>query len=94
MDTKLGAEGRKDLFDWLSKQLSGLSDFCDAVHLLKAAGSAMTVIIYLVVLAKVFLIQCVHTYSFLTIMFFLWNILLRINHQMSEKQLKHASLRF
>ncbi|XP_065847953.1 protein MOR1 [Euphorbia lathyris] len=42
VDTKLGAEGRKDLFDWLSKQLSGLSDFSDAVHLLKPAGSAMT----------------------------------------------------
>ncbi|KAJ9168430.1 hypothetical protein P3X46_019955 [Hevea brasiliensis] len=41
MDTKLGAEGRKDLFDWLSRQLSGLSDFSDAVHLLKPAGSAM-----------------------------------------------------
>lgn len=43
MDTKLGAEGRKDLFDWLSKQLAGLSDFPDAVHLLKPASSAMTV---------------------------------------------------
>ncbi|XP_050225850.1 protein MOR1 isoform X2 [Mercurialis annua] len=42
MDAKLGAEGRKDLFDWLSKQLSGLSDFSDAVHLLKPAASAMT----------------------------------------------------
>ncbi|WCJ24432.1 ARM repeat superfamily protein [Euphorbia peplus] len=42
VDIKLGAEGRKDLFDWLSKQLSGLSDFSDAVHLLKPAGSAMT----------------------------------------------------
>lgn len=45
MDAKLGAEGRKDLFDWLSRQLSGLSDFPDAVHLLKPVGSAMTVII-------------------------------------------------
>ncbi|EEF28119.1 microtubule associated protein xmap215, putative [Ricinus communis] len=42
IDAKLGAEGRKDLFDWLSRQLSGLSDFSDAVHLLKPAGSAMT----------------------------------------------------
>ncbi|XP_043808060.1 protein MOR1 isoform X2 [Manihot esculenta] len=42
MDAKLGAEGRKDLFDWLSRQLSGLSDFPDAVHLLKPVGSAMT----------------------------------------------------
>ncbi|GMP72551.1 hypothetical protein CsSME_00030538 [Camellia sinensis var. sinensis] len=30
MDAKLGTEGRKDLFDWLSRQLSGLSDFPDA----------------------------------------------------------------
>lgn len=43
-DTKIGAEGRKDLFDWLSKQLSGLVDFSDAVHLLKPTASAMTVI--------------------------------------------------
>ncbi|KAK9267215.1 hypothetical protein L1049_009635 [Liquidambar formosana] len=41
-DTKIGAEGRKDLFDWLSKQLSGLVDFSDAVHLLKPTASAMT----------------------------------------------------
>ncbi|XP_011096260.1 protein MOR1 isoform X1 [Sesamum indicum] len=41
-DTKLGAEGRKDLFDWLSRQLAGLSDFPDAIHLLKPSASAMT----------------------------------------------------
>ncbi|CAM8905774.1 unnamed protein product [Rhodiola kirilowii] len=41
-DSKIGAEGRKDLFDWLSKQLSGLSDFNDAVQLLKPATTAMT----------------------------------------------------
>ncbi|KAK6932524.1 CLASP N-terminal domain [Dillenia turbinata] len=40
-DAKLGAEGRKDLFDWLSKQLSGLSAFPDSAHLLKPAASAM-----------------------------------------------------
>ncbi|KAI8009705.1 Protein MOR1 [Camellia lanceoleosa] len=33
MDVKLGTEGRKDLFDWLSRQLSGLSNFPDAVNL-------------------------------------------------------------
>ncbi|CAN1226033.1 Protein MOR1 [Linum grandiflorum] len=42
IENKLGADGRKDLFDWCSKQLSGLSDFSDAVHLLKPVGSAMT----------------------------------------------------
>ncbi|XP_043688647.1 protein MOR1 isoform X3 [Telopea speciosissima] len=41
-EAKLGAEGRKDLFDWLTKLLSGLSDSCDAINLLKPAASAMT----------------------------------------------------
>lgn len=43
VDSKLGAEGRKDLFDWLSRQLSGLSSFAEAAQLLKPASSAMTV---------------------------------------------------
>lgn len=42
-DGKMGAEGRKDLFDWLTKQLAGLSDFADAIHLLKPASTAMMV---------------------------------------------------
>ncbi|KAI4304346.1 hypothetical protein MLD38_039873 [Melastoma candidum] len=42
MDPKLGAEGRKDLFDWLVKRLSGFNDFPDAVHLLKPAAMSMT----------------------------------------------------
>ncbi|KAI3466656.1 hypothetical protein Pfo_023319, partial [Paulownia fortunei] len=41
-DAKLGAEGRKDLFDWLSRQLAGLTDYPDAIHLLKPSASAMT----------------------------------------------------
>ncbi|BFG14545.1 hypothetical protein CerSpe_008190 [Prunus speciosa] len=41
-ETKLGAEGRKDLFEWLTRQISGLSDCSDAVHLLKPASSALT----------------------------------------------------
>ncbi|THG23725.1 hypothetical protein TEA_019522 [Camellia sinensis var. sinensis] len=41
MDAKLGAEGRKDLFDWVSKQLSGLNDMVDAIHLLKPTAFAM-----------------------------------------------------
>ncbi|XP_044495170.1 protein MOR1 isoform X2 [Mangifera indica] len=40
-DAKIGAEGRRDLFDWLSRQLTGLTDFSDAVHLLRPASSAM-----------------------------------------------------
>lgn len=43
IDAKLGAEGRKDLFDWLSKQLAGLKEFPDVVHLLKPVAAAMTV---------------------------------------------------
>ncbi|KAI5657025.1 hypothetical protein M9H77_25818 [Catharanthus roseus] len=41
-DAKLGADGRKDLFDWLSKQLAGLPSFPDAIHLLKPAAASMT----------------------------------------------------
>lgn len=42
VDAKLGAEGRKDLLDWLSKQLNGLTDFPDAMHLLKPTATSMT----------------------------------------------------
>ncbi|KAJ7975023.1 protein MOR1 [Quillaja saponaria] len=42
VDSKLGLEGRKDLFDWVSRQLSGLSNFPDAAYLLKPATSSMT----------------------------------------------------
>ncbi|GER25405.1 microtubule organiziation 1 family protein [Striga asiatica] len=41
-DAKLGAEGRRDLFDWLSRQLGGLTDFSDAIQLLKPTATAMT----------------------------------------------------
>ncbi|KAG6392223.1 hypothetical protein SASPL_146436 [Salvia splendens] len=41
-DAKVGAEGRKDLFDWLSRQLAGLAEFPDAIQLLKPTASAMT----------------------------------------------------
>ncbi|XP_020588721.1 protein MOR1 isoform X3 [Phalaenopsis equestris] len=40
-DPKMGADGRKDLFDWLSRHLSDTSDSPDALHLLKPAASAM-----------------------------------------------------
>lgn len=43
MDAKIGAEGRRDLFEWLSRQLAGLKDFTDAIHLLKPVATAMTV---------------------------------------------------
>ncbi|KAL8192496.1 hypothetical protein R6Q57_027681 [Mikania cordata] len=41
-DAKLGAEGRKDLFDWLSRQLAGLAEFPDAIQLLRPVAVAMT----------------------------------------------------
>ncbi|XP_075482197.1 protein MOR1 isoform X2 [Primulina tabacum] len=41
-DTKLGAEGRKDLFDWLSRQLSESTNFPDAIHMLKPSATSMT----------------------------------------------------
>ncbi|CAJ2651970.1 unnamed protein product [Trifolium pratense] len=41
VDSKLGEEGRNDLFDWLSRQLSGLGSFAEAAQLLKPASSAM-----------------------------------------------------
>jgi len=91
-DTKLGAEGRKDLFDWLSKQLAGVSDFSDAVYLLKPACSAMTVRIYEGM-------SNFHSY----ILFFCFvppfklhvgGIFLRINRQMFEKRQRHALMKF
>ncbi|XP_064951029.1 protein MOR1-like isoform X1 [Musa acuminata AAA Group] len=41
-DSKLGAEGRKDLFDWLTRHLSKANDLSDASHLLKPTAAALT----------------------------------------------------
>ncbi|VFQ87609.1 unnamed protein product [Cuscuta campestris] len=41
-DAKICADGRKDLFDWLSKQLTAMKEFPEALFLLKPAASAMT----------------------------------------------------
>ncbi|XP_073101212.1 protein MOR1-like [Elaeis guineensis] len=41
-EPKLGAEGRKDLFDWLSRHLAKNNESCDALHLLKPAASALS----------------------------------------------------
>ncbi|KAJ6841944.1 protein MOR1-like [Iris pallida] len=41
-DAKIGAEGRKDLFDWMSKNLSGNSDSSDALHLMKPIANALS----------------------------------------------------
>ncbi|XP_057833318.2 protein MOR1-like isoform X1 [Cryptomeria japonica] len=40
-DVKLGADGRKDLFDWLSRQLTKVNDQPDFVQLLKPTASAL-----------------------------------------------------
>eukprot|EP00252_Welwitschia_mirabilis_P027944 TRINITY_DN9838_c0_g1_i1.p1 TRINITY_DN9838_c0_g1~~TRINITY_DN9838_c0_g1_i1.p1 ORF type:complete len:2078 (+),score=475.99 TRINITY_DN9838_c0_g1_i1:649-6234(+) len=40
-DPKLGAEGRKDLFDWLSRQLAKINDQPDMIQLLKPTASAL-----------------------------------------------------
>ncbi|XP_042428595.1 protein MOR1-like [Zingiber officinale] len=41
-DAKLGAEGRKDLFDWLTRHLSEENDLADASQLFKPISTAMT----------------------------------------------------
>ncbi|KAJ6844297.1 protein MOR1-like [Iris pallida] len=41
-DAKIGAEGRKDLFDWMSKHLSGNIDSSDALHLMKPIANALS----------------------------------------------------
>ncbi|XP_073114484.1 protein MOR1 isoform X2 [Elaeis guineensis] len=41
-EPKLGTEGRKDLFDWLSRHLAKINESSDALHLLKPAASALS----------------------------------------------------
>ncbi|WVZ68423.1 hypothetical protein U9M48_017361 [Paspalum notatum var. saurae] len=40
-DQKTGSEGRKDLFDWLSKHVSKMSDTSEALPLLKPSASSL-----------------------------------------------------
>lgn len=40
-DVKLGTDGRKDLFDWVTRQLTKLNDQPDVVQLLKPTSSAL-----------------------------------------------------
>uniref|UniRef100_A0A453FT17 VHS domain-containing protein n=1 Tax=Aegilops tauschii subsp. strangulata TaxID=200361 RepID=A0A453FT17_AEGTS len=42
-DQKSGSEGRKDLFDWLSKHVSKMSDPAEALPLLKPSASSLMV---------------------------------------------------
>lgn len=56
MDAKIGAEGRRDIFEWLSRQLAGLKDFTDAIHLLKPVATAMTV--SFLILRNVLIFRC------------------------------------
>lgn len=41
-EPKIGAEGRKDLFDWLCRHLSGISDPSEALLLLKPTATSLT----------------------------------------------------
>ncbi|WOL15918.1 protein MOR1-like isoform X1 [Canna indica] len=41
-DPKLGADGRKDLFDWLTRYLSKENELTDASHLIKPTAAALT----------------------------------------------------
>jgi cytoskeleton-associated protein 5 len=40
-DPKCGSEGRKDLFDWLSKHVSKMSDPAESLPLLKPSASSL-----------------------------------------------------
>uniref|UniRef100_A0A0D9V739 Protein MOR1 n=1 Tax=Leersia perrieri TaxID=77586 RepID=A0A0D9V739_9ORYZ len=42
-DQKTGSEGRKDLFDWLSKHVSNMSDPSEALPLMKPSASSLMV---------------------------------------------------
>lgn len=44
-DQKTGSEGRKDLFDWLSKHASNMSDPSEALPLLKPSASSLMVLV-------------------------------------------------
>lgn len=44
-DQKMGSEGRKDLFDWLSKHVSKISDAAEALPLLKSSASSLMVLV-------------------------------------------------
>lgn len=44
-DQKTGSEGRKDLFDWLSKHVSNMSDPSEALPLLKPSASSLMVLV-------------------------------------------------
>jgi cytoskeleton-associated protein 5 len=44
-DQKCGSEGRKDLFDWLSKHVSKLSDPAESLPLLKPSASSLMVLV-------------------------------------------------
>ena len=44
-DQKTGSEGRKDLFDWLSKHVSKMGDPSEALPLLKPSASSLMVFV-------------------------------------------------
>lgn len=54
-DPKLGADGRKDLFDWLTRYLSKENELTDASHLIKPTAAALTVSLNLELIGCIFL---------------------------------------
>ena len=55
-DQKTGSEGRKDLFDWLSKHVSKMGDPSEALPLLKPSASSLMVPVEIDLLSSVCLI--------------------------------------
>jgi cytoskeleton-associated protein 5 len=44
-DQKMGSEGRKDLFDWLSKHVPKMTDPAESLPLLKPSASSLMVLV-------------------------------------------------
>lgn len=55
-DQKTGSEGRKDLFDWLSKHVTRMGDPSEALPLLKPSASSLMVSVEIELLIRVCLI--------------------------------------
>lgn len=84
-DQKTGSEGRKDLFDWLSKHVTRMGDPSEALPLLKPSASSLMVSVETDLLIRVCLI---YSYVFVQWKFiWLYISLKRINLLKSVKLL-------
>lgn len=84
-DQKTGSEGRKDLFDWLSKHVTRMGDPSEALPLLKPSASSLMVSVETDLLIRVCLI---YSYVFVQWKFiWLYTSLKRINLLKSVKLL-------